>query len=429
MFSRESAYATSASGDGIDAAVSSLNRRLATELRSHIRSLALHEPFSPHWMEVQTDVHCIASFAVSEHSAAATHQPPPASQSSPGSPDPSHPNTAAANGSSSQRQVGIDARILFRGKSSGSSPQSAVKQSLWDSQEISVRYLLEEGKVNLLLRLLVDYAAYASTEEALRQVASNPTVFEPLGRRYEHDLCALMEVVLRSVEGCQTIDLTLLVEYAAHMFFSVLQPYYAVVYKLAPAQQQSHGATSVSMRYDWMARNDDSPATYSLLFLMHLVSNMELMTSYESRVLQLFEQYAILRGCVDMALFDEPKRVFSIHTLEAIASVAAFIIGSENYKSNEASYWGLKKSDPSSAEGSSTNASSTASSGSASALKDVKSLYPRLPNDVNMHIMESLKALQNALIARLGTLDAEKKKKWRPLLDAILKAKFWKLKK
>lgn len=382
MFSRESSYAAApSSSETTDEVVSNLSRRLSGELRQQIRSLTLLEPFSPNWMLQQETVHHIAAFAIAETS-------------------------AAASGKSVPSMIGVTGG-----------------PSLWEKDECCIRFLLEEGKTNLVLRLLVDYAAFASTEDGMRALAQNPQVNEPIGRRYERDLCGLVEVMLRNVEGCQTIDLTLLIEYCAHMIFSVLQPYYQKLYTNNTAStaeqsnQQLAGGKSdhKSVRYEWMARHDDSPMTFSLVFLSRLVSQMDRLDAYEQRILQLFEQYAVLRGCVDLALYDQSvSKVFGNPTLAAIATVISYILSSERYKTHQPAFWGLKP-----ATGSQPHASNDA-------LKHVESLVPKVPGDVMHHIMESFKGLQTALVTRLGTLDAEQKRMWRPLLDACLKAKFYK---
>ncbi|OQS07911.1 hypothetical protein THRCLA_00094 [Thraustotheca clavata] len=83
--------------------------------------------------------------------------------------------------------------------------------TLWECEELALRYILEDGKLNLCLRILVEYKEY-ERNTAIRD-------FDPdtkkLMASFERGLGVMLKNAWLHVEALQTTDLPLLIEYVA----------------------------------------------------------------------------------------------------------------------------------------------------------------------------------------------------------------------
>jgi len=171
---REGAYETSNEPDTLDA----LTRRLAADLRKHVRMLDSHELFSKEWLSMVDSLVHISNIALMEH------------------------------------------RL----------PRSEGDSTLWEGDELTVRFLLEEGKLNLCLRLMHLYSSavaaqapgtrtYAQWLAKTAQDCGLPDA-ETLQSRlltFEQCLGSLIRCALEHVEAVQTCDLQELMEHAAEV--------------------------------------------------------------------------------------------------------------------------------------------------------------------------------------------------------------------
>jgi len=93
------------------------------------------------------------------------------------------------------------------------------EQTLWDRDELTVRFIMEEGKLNLVARELADVrertssspALEASLAAAAKRTGMEPNVLLQRVAQYERSLGSLLECCLQSVEAVQTADLPLVV--------------------------------------------------------------------------------------------------------------------------------------------------------------------------------------------------------------------------
>jgi hypothetical protein len=110
-------------------------------------------------------------------------------------------------------------------------PSSVAVTTLWDRDELAVRFLLEEGKLNLCLRLLSEYQDFVQRprfDDTIRGV----TIIDPKGQGenmsesaircalddFEFYMGLLLSCALRAPEAAQTIDISLLVGHIASVF-------------------------------------------------------------------------------------------------------------------------------------------------------------------------------------------------------------------
>lgn len=165
--------------------------RLKTELREHIRFLSDYEPMSTDWLRMAESMHQIANVAFMETSMSLTEAG--AAQSEPA--------------------------LLQAGKKASG--------TLWDQEkdELAVRILLEEGKLNLVLRVLHRYC------EATRQPDWNDLVAATAAkyksevktvsdrcRIFEQSVGILLKYVMQHIEALQIIDQPEFIVHASQLF-------------------------------------------------------------------------------------------------------------------------------------------------------------------------------------------------------------------
>ena len=108
--------------------------------------------------------------------------------------------------------------------------------TLWERKELTVRYLLEEGKLNLCLRLLIEFKTlqrqemFAETLVAAKRAEPN-VEFDDLqtikmkAALYEQCIGMLLSCALCSVESLQTLDVPALINHIGQTLnFSLTHP-------------------------------------------------------------------------------------------------------------------------------------------------------------------------------------------------------------
>jgi hypothetical protein len=120
--------------------------------------------------------------------------------------------------------------INSQSTASARAPSAAVT-TLWDRDELAVRFLLEEGKLNLCLRLLSDYQEFVQRPR-LDEIIRGASIVDPKGQGaamssaaiistlhdFEFYMGLLLSCALRAPEAVQTLDIALLVEHVARVF-------------------------------------------------------------------------------------------------------------------------------------------------------------------------------------------------------------------
>ena len=101
MFSRRTNYEASAEGDTLD----DLSQKLAVDLRKHVRQLDSHKIFTKEWLAMIDSLVHISNIAMMEQ------------------------------------------RL----------PRGENDSTLWEGDDLTVRFMLEEGKLNLCLRLMHEF--------------------------------------------------------------------------------------------------------------------------------------------------------------------------------------------------------------------------------------------------------------------------------
>ena len=176
MFSRKNAYESTEQSKGLD----DMSKKLAVDLRKHIKKLEMVPAYSKEWIAMTDTLLHISNIALMEN------------------------------------------RL----------PQdNKADSTLWEGDELTVRFMLEEGKLNLALRLMHEYKKAQAAElskgegsyaEFLASTAAAVELAdaEQLKARllvFEQSLGTLLRCSLEHVEAVQTTDLPELMQYAAEV--------------------------------------------------------------------------------------------------------------------------------------------------------------------------------------------------------------------
>lgn len=106
----------------------------------------------------------------------------------------------------------------------GSGNEGESLKTLWERNEVTVRYLLEEGKLNLCLRLMIDFKGM-QRKEMFADALATAKALEPIhtfddlptiklkAALYEQCLGVLLSCAFGSVESLQTLDMPALFEH------------------------------------------------------------------------------------------------------------------------------------------------------------------------------------------------------------------------
>ena len=184
MFARKSNYETAPDPDTLD----DLSKKLAVDLRKHVRRLDAHPLFTADWLSMVDSLVHISNIAMMEH------------------------------------------RL----------PRNEMDSNttLWEGDELTVRFMLEEGKLNLCLRLMHDFCrqryspalmAEGQAKQWLKNTAADLSRNAPEAKlspeqaegrilTFEQGMGVLLRCAFEHVEAVQTTDLPELIEHASEVF-------------------------------------------------------------------------------------------------------------------------------------------------------------------------------------------------------------------
>eukprot|EP01061_Rhynchopus_euleeides_P011050 TRINITY_DN20635_c0_g1_i1.p1 TRINITY_DN20635_c0_g1~~TRINITY_DN20635_c0_g1_i1.p1 ORF type:complete len:295 (+),score=102.89 TRINITY_DN20635_c0_g1_i1:41-925(+) len=137
-----------------------MNKRLSQDLRNRVRRVAHYPPMTPEWREVADIVHHLGQVACME-----------------------------------------------------SKEVTKRDGTVWEREELCVRYIIEESKTNMLLRMMVDFKKFCF-ESAMQNTCQDPEALAVM-KTFEAGLGELLRCLLTAVEALQTLDIPAFVEYAA----------------------------------------------------------------------------------------------------------------------------------------------------------------------------------------------------------------------
>ena len=85
-------------------------------------------------------------------------------------------------------------------------PKKSEDDTLWEGEELALRYLLEDGKMNLCLRMLEDYKDAVADEHRREAMEKCPSAC----RKFETGAGVALLYAWHHLEAVQTTDLPLL---------------------------------------------------------------------------------------------------------------------------------------------------------------------------------------------------------------------------
>mmetsp|Transcript_54888 Transcript_54888/g.128325 ORF Transcript_54888/g.128325 Transcript_54888/m.128325 type:complete len:304 (-) Transcript_54888:105-1016(-) len=202
-------------------------------------------------------------------------------------------------------------------------PDGKEGGTLWERNELIVRYMLEEGKLNLCLRLLIDFKTMQRNEEfadALTKAkASEPAAqFDDLptikikAAMFEQGLGLLLACALNSVESLQTLDMPALIVHMGHCL-------------------------KFSLSHSEMVRSPDADRRQEVLCHHYLAAMFDRMENLqEDRILELMQENDIFSLVVtNVEKFHE---FFSVPTKINATKAMSGILGSEAFKTSPSDF-------------------------------------------------------------------------------------------
>jgi hypothetical protein len=268
------------------------------------------------------------------------------------------------------------------------------------------KHVLEEGKVNVLLRMIVDFAAYQCVgDDYARVVNEDAAGAETLTRHFEHDMSVILACCLRSVETVQTIDIPLLFEYVAHCLSHPHQ--LNRLGSLVSGQQEEVLSTwALQLLAETLANGWGLPGeseTISVPASPHGSLRFEHGREELSSMLRdCMIKYSLLATVLYVIEkdFHSNRNSISHRSLHAAATIFSATLAHESYRSRQYEFWNLTAANPS------PTTSST----------------PLNSAQLKKLLMDRHQSLQICLLDRLAPLDAAHKRRYRPILDAVLLA-------
>jgi hypothetical protein len=180
--------ASYATADNDAEATEKMQRKVANEVRLRVRRFTHSIPFTPGWMELLEPVKYLAGIAKQEADGTAAHQ----QTSKQGSPAASPTGTSMAT------------------------------STVWERDQVCVRVIVEEGKINLMARSLREFIEMLYSMESSGETL--PTEVVQHAQSYEQALGTLIRCCLSTLECLQTLDLTSLLEHISIVLVHAVDP-------------------------------------------------------------------------------------------------------------------------------------------------------------------------------------------------------------
>jgi hypothetical protein len=154
-------------------------------------------------------------------------------------------------------------------------PKENDNATLWECEELALRYILEDGKLNLCLRNLVEYKQYMAP--ILKSGESLEGDKQKKADKFELSLGTLLKNAWLHVEALQTTDLPLLIDYIA------------LVLKDATDDSPSNRWPEKLSSFDTIGTRQEAMVLHYLHGLCKRIDDIE-----ESRVMPLIEQSQVI---------------------------------------------------------------------------------------------------------------------------------------
>lgn len=202
-------------------------------------------------------------------------------------------------------------------------PRKADPGTLWDRDELTVRFLLEEGKLNLCLRLMTEYSQFTRTptysttvQQVSTEMSVDKKVIENRLESFEHSMGMLLSCAFKSVESLQTIDMPLLLEHVK----DVLQAFNT-------RDDQPTG--------DLEKRQESLVISYINSIFRYLEELPE------DRIMELVEEHDIVGLLVDV--LSKHGTTYSRRVVEVTCATLSLAMDSEAYKTHKERYVGSEE--------------------------------------------------------------------------------------
>lgn len=115
--------------------------------------------------------------------------------------------------------AGLMGRIATISEMEAKLPKDSAQATLWECEEVALRYILEDGKLNLCVRNLVEYWNYKAGTDMRSMREDQVEVMD----KFEKGLGLTLRNAWKHSEAIQTTDLPLLVKHISDVLLSALE--------------------------------------------------------------------------------------------------------------------------------------------------------------------------------------------------------------
>ena len=196
-------------------------------------------------------------------------------------------------------------------------PKESKDATLWDCDELALRFLLEDGKLNLVLRNLIGYKTLE--RDMLLQGKSPKDEFKVAARHFESGSGVTLKHAWLHIEALQTTDLPMMVEYIAGILAAVVE---------YPARMQG-----VSVKLGDTDPDDlqEKICPHYILALMKGLDAIE-----EDRIMPSVRRFRLLPMFIRFLQLHHA--VLSEDTLKASCEALSIIFDTDDFQTNEERY-------------------------------------------------------------------------------------------
>lgn len=300
-------------------------KRMKKELRKLAKSIHSFEIFSDEWRQLVLQLKTLAEACFNEAN----------------NKENDHDND---NGQNSNQHGQQNLHMSPHGYSNNQQSNSKIiglsdsQGTLWDNSKkvIAVRIVLEEGKLNLVLRLLTNFRQIKDTsdrdewtvkfETACNVSKIRIVTMKQLLETYEKSLGVLLFFCLKHKESLQILDTTTLVEHCARILRSPNKDNVAMMGYDPSGQSNMQRIPSFNAG---MFDNGKYQEWLIMLYLRSLSSNLEEIDSFEEKTMSLFAKFGILS--LALKFFQTYDAILSTEMIVTIVTFLDHCFGSESF--------------------------------------------------------------------------------------------------
>ena len=230
-----------------------MNKRLGADYRDKVRGIAVTQPFSNQWEHQVDSLQYMASVASMEE---------------------------RDSKKKAAEKAGAAGELSSSPSSAAMALASSPSGTLWEKEEFAARYIVEEGKLNLIMRICAEFKSFCISKSKTGDLAHLTKQAVAQGKSFEMSLGVLLRVSMVAVEAVQTLDIRNMMDHIAACWdYALVNPDvengvkgYTPPYTIAAARQASPSQekpTEVISNVDFLVLQEGVSVHYIMYLMQH----------------------------------------------------------------------------------------------------------------------------------------------------------------